>query len=175
MGALISNYKQKRWVVEAYEKDLSKEEPAKRRLRLFQFWYNQVIPSLTQLAIGLYIAIGSTRVLSGETTIGTFIATVNVYRDFGDRFEDMYHSLRTSLQALEPLVGLAQMLNFETDIEDRMKVNRDNRTYNKESLQEMMEDKCAHSFDRIPIRLNNIVTPPHHHSINADIRQGSLV
>lgn len=174
---LISNYKQKQFVVDEYEKQLDAEVPVKLRLRVFEFWNDQIIPLLTLLALGSYICIGSSRVLNGETTIGTFLATVNVYKDFGERFEEMYACLRTSLQAVEPLVGLTKWLNLETDVEDRKLRNRNNRKYTKEYLEEMKAngDSGSDHFDRMPIKLQDIVAPPHHCPITTELSQGSLV
>ena len=50
-------------------------------LKRFQFWNAQVIPWITLLAIGSYMASSTKVVLSGGTSLGSFLATVNVYKD----------------------------------------------------------------------------------------------
>ena len=50
-------------------------------LKRFQFWNAQVIPWITLLAIGSYMASSPKVVLSGGTSLGSFLATVNVYKD----------------------------------------------------------------------------------------------
>lgn len=175
---LISNYRRRQSVVEEYEKQLALEVPVKTRLRVFEFWANQIIPVLTLLALGSYIALGSVRVIEEETSIGTFLATMNVYIDFGHRFEEMYVCLRTSLQAVEPLVGLVRMMNLETDVGDRMYGNRRNREYVKNFVEELAQkgDRDSDHFDRIPIKLKDIVAQPFEHiTTNAELMQGSLV
>ena len=53
-------------------------------LKRFQFWNSQLIPWITLLAIGTYMGMSTRVVLTGATSLGSFLATVNVYKDPGN-------------------------------------------------------------------------------------------
>ena len=50
-------------------------------LKRFQFWNSQVIPWITLLAIGAYMGMSARVVLGGGTSLGSFLATINVYKE----------------------------------------------------------------------------------------------
>merc|ERR1719160_89858 len=95
---------------------------AKKRFRLTAFQNKQLVPWITNLAIGLYIAIGSHAVLEGSITLGGFLATMQIYRDLGERFEWFYSKIiQEFLAAMVPLLCVMQLFNYPTDVPDRMK------------------------------------------------------
>eukprot|EP00747_Dinoflagellata_sp_TGD_P074057 gnl/TRDRNA2_/TRDRNA2_158171_c4_seq1.p1 gnl/TRDRNA2_/TRDRNA2_158171_c4~~gnl/TRDRNA2_/TRDRNA2_158171_c4_seq1.p1 ORF type:complete len:859 (+),score=147.28 gnl/TRDRNA2_/TRDRNA2_158171_c4_seq1:373-2577(+) len=179
---LITDYKQRSFVVERYEQLLSKQGGPEMKLIKFNFWNEQLVPWLTLIAIGGYIALGSQEVLSGDVSLGQFLATINVYKDLGDRFEGVYTILRSGLQVIEPLIGLVKMLNAKTDLPERMARNRVRRGFVKEKLKREMTARASQKmgnaiFDSLPICLDNICIDrvSNLRNICADVPQGSIV
>merc|ERR1719265_1457966 len=87
---------------------------------------------ITIICNGTYIAIVSQAVLAGSVSLGTFLATINVYKDLGDRFDGVYQNITGLLSARDPLIGLTEMLAKDTDVVERkaaLDARRDNMQY----------------------------------------------
>jgi len=170
---LITDYKQRSTVVERFQKLLGDQTAKMKALNVFNFWAEQLIPNMSVIFIGLYIAIGARLVLSEAITLGSFLATVNAYKDLGDRFESVSINMRNMFKIVDPLIGITRMLNMETDLGERMRRNRKRRQFVKDILQEEANQNklpsTRHSvktgvplhmmtpfYDRLPIALDGI-------------------
>merc|ERR1711879_440136 len=132
--------------------------------------------------MGLYMAIGSQQVLAGKITAGVFLATLNVYKDLGDRFEGVYKNIRDAVEAIEPLMVLTQMLNRSTDLSSRKRNIRNRRAFMVGQIAQQMHGegptKLNHDFwDATPILFKGVTLDwlPPVKQFSATIDQGSMV
>ena len=119
---------------------------------MFEFWSDQLVPWLTLICIGVYMLFGSLEVLAGNTTVGTFVATINIYKDLGDRFRRVHNLLDKAKNAEKPLLDLTHRLNLPTCQAQRHSVNASRLTF--------ATDKCKESdsvsWNSVPITLQNV-------------------
>eukprot|EP00913_Durusdinium_trenchii_P007029 g6612.t1 len=73
-----------------------------------------VIPWITIIATGFYIAAAGKLVTEGELSLGSFLATINLYKDLGDRFLGIF----SDFEALS-----------ETDLPQRMAAHEEHEQY----------------------------------------------
>eukprot|EP00435_Cladocopium_sp_Y103_P030492 s1840_g7.t1 len=77
-----------------------------------EFFFDWLAP----LFVGLYIAFYSPLVLSEDLPLGTFLATISVFREVSANFVDGYRGLKKVVSCFEPLVDLTVFLNRQTDV-----------------------------------------------------------
>eukprot|EP00438_Fugacium_kawagutii_P015148 Skav220617 [mRNA] locus=scaffold507:340329:342833:+ [translate_table: standard] len=77
-----------------------------------EFFFDWLAP----LFVGLYIAFYSPLVLAKELPLGTFLATISVFKEVSSNFEDGYAGLKKVISCFEPLVDLTVFLNRPTDV-----------------------------------------------------------
>lgn len=101
-------------------------------------------PWLTTVFVGVYMIIGAfqTEQLGGTLTLGTFMATVSVFKEIGVELKEIYIELMEVQTTFGPLKKVAFFLNFPTDLEQRMRVNRERRAQGK-VLREQARDRAS--------------------------------
>jgi len=119
----LTDYKMRSTAVSAFQKVLDGQRQENLNLKKFT-WVNELlVPWITLFAIGSYMIVGGAEVLEGKSeggiTLGAYLATINVYKDLGDRFEGLYSNLRTAIEAVDPLISLTGLLNKSCDVGDR--------------------------------------------------------
>lgn len=170
---LITDYKQRSHVVSRFERMLNENVANTKALNMFNFGAEQLIPNMSVVFIGVYIAIGARLVIDKKISLGSFLATINVYKDLGDRFENVGLTIRNMFKIVDPLIGITKMLNMGTDLGERKNRNRKRRQFVKDILQQEAEhhrlpsgrhslksDRPIHAtvpfYDRLPIALDGI-------------------
>eukprot|EP00929_Paragymnodinium_shiwhaense_P041630 TRINITY_DN21611_c0_g1_i1.p1 TRINITY_DN21611_c0_g1~~TRINITY_DN21611_c0_g1_i1.p1 ORF type:complete len:907 (+),score=188.99 TRINITY_DN21611_c0_g1_i1:131-2851(+) len=177
---LIVDYKQRGFVVHKFEEVLLNQRSLNNALNRFNFWNDQIIPWVTVLAVGIYMVVYSHHVIIGTCSLGTYLATINVYKDLGDRFGKLYDDLQAMDSSIDPLAGLTRQFNLPTDVEDRMKLADAREQFamdfvkNGDPLQ--LQTSCV--YDNIPIKfkgigVNHILDIQK--GLTADIPQGTIV
>ncbi|CAK9073175.1 unnamed protein product [Durusdinium trenchii] len=117
---------------------------------------------LGPLFVGLYMAFYSPLVLSKELPLGTFLATISVFKEVSSNFEDGYSGLKKVISCFEPLVDLTVFLNRKTDVPllksfvDYRVEETIQRRRQLMSLPQTSLDEADFRTDLIPIRLENI-------------------
>jgi len=83
-------------------------------------------PWLTTILIGSYCVLGSYIVTSvgGDVSLGTFLATINIFKDIGAEIEAIYKECMEIQQSLGPLQRITHYMNTETDLHQRKEINR---------------------------------------------------
>eukprot|EP00928_Gymnodinium_smaydae_P071430 TRINITY_DN55018_c0_g1_i1.p1 TRINITY_DN55018_c0_g1~~TRINITY_DN55018_c0_g1_i1.p1 ORF type:complete len:855 (-),score=126.34 TRINITY_DN55018_c0_g1_i1:175-2739(-) len=175
---LVASYMQRPTVVKHFEDILTKQRQASQDLLKHQFFSDQVVPVITYLSIGAYMALGAQEVIFGYQSLGAFLATINIYKDLGDRFERLAGNLNSFMQAIDPLVSLSIQFGLPTDVRLRRERNEHRRKYTKAALKEACSAGQHQVFwDEIPIALQGVSVShvPALDNISVKIPQGSLV
>ena len=73
---------------------------------------------LGPLFVGGYVAFYSPLVLSDKLSLGTFLATISVFKEVGHNFADGFARIRRVAAKFGPLVDLTVFLNRATDVQD---------------------------------------------------------
>jgi hypothetical protein len=94
---IIRDYDQSADTVFTYQQLLKDQREVTRELAIHEFWNGQLVPWLTYAAIGCYLGVGALTVLDGSISIGTFLATLNVYKDLGDKFGGVHKRVNAAL------------------------------------------------------------------------------
>ncbi|CAJ1401703.1 unnamed protein product [Effrenium voratum] len=84
---LVNDYGNRNTIVGKFQKVLADQRRLMIALKSFSFWSGIVIPWITILATGFYIFLAGQMVTEGELSLGSFLATINLYKDLGDRFD----------------------------------------------------------------------------------------
>lgn len=192
---LIRDYKQKSFVVQRYEKEIGNHRAKAIAYITFNWGNEQLIPLISCAAIALYIPFGSSQVIKGATSLGAFLATINVYKDLGERFQNVYENLHAGLTTIDPLISLTKMLNKPTDLGERMHRNTARRDFLKEALDHAERETennemfvsgkysstgQSHDrsfFDKLPVALDKIQIGHVSalHRVSARVAQGNIV
>jgi len=93
---------------------------------------NEYFPVLlsTALVTG-WIALGGEGVLKGTMQVGTFLATINVFKEVGSSFQDIFAATLNLSKAIGPAQKLTYYLNLETDLREKKANNRARRKTSK--------------------------------------------
>eukprot|EP00930_Biecheleria_cincta_P082445 TRINITY_DN7217_c0_g1_i1.p1 TRINITY_DN7217_c0_g1~~TRINITY_DN7217_c0_g1_i1.p1 ORF type:complete len:794 (-),score=120.40 TRINITY_DN7217_c0_g1_i1:181-2562(-) len=183
---VICDYKQRGPAVDSFEKSLVNLERAEHSMRIFTFQNEQLVPMITNCIVALYIFAGSMQVLDGRTTVGEFIATVNIYQSLGTKFEKIFARMRTWLTAAGSIVPVTMLLNYPTSTTDRMRKSerRGKETEERVASQQLYEAPLRAKkkwnsaefrfYDTLPFMLNQVCFGPQKalQSISAELYQG---
>jgi len=168
---LISCYNKRSYVVRRFEDTLRNQRKMVMDLKEFNFWNAQLIPWITLLAIGSYIGLSSRLVLSGNTSLGSFLATINVYKDLGDRFSTILEGLECLSKAISPLAAVTTQFNLPIDVPQHHEALLRRQAF-------VLEKSAAPAFDSIPIVFKNVTiehTPRMSGSLSTEAPQGSVI
>jgi len=148
---------------------------------------NDYFPSwLSNLLVAGYLALGGQAVLDGTTQIGTFLATVNIFKGISDTFKDIFTASLELSKATGPICKLTELLNRKTNLRAQKKINRARRQRTK---LERSPDNLAvlrrtsgqrFGTDAILIKLDNLSfaypnDAPKVKNVSVSCSQGSLV
>ena len=116
---------------------------------------------LGPLFVGGYVAFYSHLVLSGHLSLGTFLATISVFKEVGHNFADGFARIRRVAAKFSPLVDLTVFLNRATDVQELGELIdsrvRETSILRKDILSTpASEDSSAVRTDLIPVRLENL-------------------
>lgn len=157
---MIRDYRMRHFFSDKFKDFLADAFGAQNRLELYGFWNNSFLPWITLGCIGFYMAFGSQLVLLQMTSLGSFLAMLEILREWGQRFQALYEVIEKGIQAGSPLVQIVKMLNLSTDVPHRMLRNRERRQYMKEQLAlsavGTVGDERAFTYDRMPIQVNSL-------------------
>eukprot|EP00439_Symbiodinium_sp_Y106_P033586 s6759_g4.t1 len=139
---------------------------------------------LGPLFVGGYVAFYSHLVLSGHLSLGTFLATISVFKEVGHNFADGFARIRRVAAKFSPLVDLTVFLNRATDVQELGELIdsrvRETSILRKDILSTpASEDSSAVRTDLIPVRLENLsfCFQGRHllQGVNISVPQGKLV
>jgi len=148
---------------------------------------NDYFPSwLSNLLVAGYLAYGGQAVIDGNTQIGTFLATVNIFKGISDTFKDIFTASLELSKATGPIVKLTELLNRKTNLRAQKAINRRRRQRTKaerspENLAELRRTSGQRfGTDGIPICLDKLTFAypndvPKVEDVSVSVAQGSLV
>lgn len=133
-----------------------------------------------------YIAYGGGAVIDGSVQIGTFLATVNIFKGLSDTFKDIFTASLELSKAIGPITKLTELLNKKTNLRAQKAINRRRRQVTKqerspENLARLRQQSGQRfGTDAIPIRLEKLTfsypnDPPKVKNVSVSVPQGSLV
>jgi len=177
---LITDYKRRGFVVRKFEDVLKQQRKLVMELKFFNFYNELLMPWITILAIGSYIGTAGKTVVEGLLSLGSFLATINVYKDLGDRFQGIYSGLEALIEVVEPLAGLTVQFNLQTDLPSKRSIYKERESFVIDWLQQTEKRGGAQNLDAVPLALRE-VTVEHSPSMSAaggltvEAPQGSIV
>jgi ABC-type multidrug transport system fused ATPase/permease subunit len=114
---------------------------------------------LSTLLYSSYLCFSSGEVLSGGLSLGRFIATLKVFKEVGEIFEEGYKNFVKLTSATGPLLKLTTMLNSATDLRD-LKIASDKRIEVTKDLRKALiakrTDGVMFVTDLLPLQINNL-------------------
>lgn len=142
---------------------------------------------LSLLLIGIWYVVGGHMVLSGGD-IGIFVMNMNVFKEVGSSWKEIYGHLITVQNSLPYLIKITRYLNLPIDLDKRMELNRKRRSMGEQlrvaARQAMDKERAAgkdllgaFAADYVPISVEGIgfsfesPSTIYHHSI--DDKKGS--
>eukprot|EP00931_Biecheleriopsis_adriatica_P058829 TRINITY_DN35100_c0_g1_i1.p1 TRINITY_DN35100_c0_g1~~TRINITY_DN35100_c0_g1_i1.p1 ORF type:complete len:884 (+),score=135.69 TRINITY_DN35100_c0_g1_i1:43-2694(+) len=117
---LVQDYQSRGKIVQAFMNVLSNQRQLGASFKRFSFWNGMLIPWITIVATGCYIALAGHLVCDNMLSLGSFLATINLYKDLGDRFEGIYADFESLSEVIQPLAELTIQFNLETDLKERL-------------------------------------------------------
>ena len=135
---------------------------------------------------GLYIAMDANNVLTGQVTLGTFLATISILGSISGQFARAYNVVLDIYELTAPVKKLTVFFNKSTDLLTWKEVNRqrrDNTRKARDALFKKEEEEggepALYKTDLIDLRLENMaysnVAKTLFHDVNLTIPQGKLV
>jgi len=93
---------------------------------------------LTTIFVGVYMVIGTFEIktLGGNLSLGTFLATINVFKEVGMELQEIYGEIMEIQTTFGPLRKVAYFMNLPTDLDQRMSVSRLRLKLGKERTQQ---------------------------------------
>jgi len=177
---VIRNYEQKEPIIHTYEHLLNTQREMTLELKIREFWNAELVPWMTVIAVGTYMGFGAIAVLDGLLTIGTFLATLHVYKDLGDRFDGLHDKMNSAKEAIEPLLELTELLNMKTELPDLMKASAKRMEMTEANMADF--EKEAKGMSRknwalIPIRFSRVHLGEYSHiqDFSAEVKLSSIV
>mmetsp|Transcript_136860 Transcript_136860/g.292335 ORF Transcript_136860/g.292335 Transcript_136860/m.292335 type:complete len:535 (-) Transcript_136860:110-1714(-) len=134
---------------------------------------------------GAFIVTGGQRVLDKEFSLGTFLATISVIRQFDEIMGELLDEAISLTRFANCLARVANIMNAHTDTLFLKNINRHRRSVTHRCLAEAISSGggvgCTQpASDSIPIKLDNVSFTRQHgipilSDINLQVNQGSLV
>lgn len=155
---LITDYRKRTFVVCKFQEMLKKQRGLVMTLKLFNFRNALLIPWITLIVIGIYMAVFGQLVVQGKLSLGAFLATINIYKDLGDRFGKVQDTIEAMVSTIEPLTGLTEQFNLETEVPRRMEFARSRENYVLDWLRDgnAATNSAVSVFDQIPIQFKDV-------------------
>merc|ERR1719217_1291425 len=100
-------------------------------------------PWLTTLLVGGYMMTAPFQVVTfgGPLSLGAFLATINVFKEIGVELAEIYKEFMEIQKSIGPLRKVCHFMNLETDLNQRMTINRERRTAGNEKRRRARNDQ----------------------------------
>ncbi|CAE7197734.1 ssuB [Symbiodinium natans] len=181
---LVADYFQRPQMNEAFaatagalRKAQSRKALAKLNDDMFPQWLG---PGFT----GLYIAMDANNVLTGQVSLGTFLATISILGSISGQFARAYCVVLDIVELTAPVRKLTVFFNKQTDLLTWKAVNRQRRENTRKARGDILakegaEEEGLYKTDLIELRLENMsysnAARTLFQNVNVTIPQGKLV
>eukprot|EP00928_Gymnodinium_smaydae_P048082 TRINITY_DN32120_c0_g1_i1.p1 TRINITY_DN32120_c0_g1~~TRINITY_DN32120_c0_g1_i1.p1 ORF type:complete len:842 (+),score=208.30 TRINITY_DN32120_c0_g1_i1:148-2673(+) len=177
---VITDYRQRGFVVRQFEELLLGQRELAMKIKHFNFWNNQVLPLVSLAFVFYQVGLVSDQVIDGSMSLGRFLATLNVYKDLGDKWEGIYSCLVDLIKVIDPLSGITSQINLPTDMPMEMERYRGRDAYVRDFLSSTPPPRNGTSvFDMIPIKVQDVTLDrgdiPNPKPFNVIVPQGTVV
>jgi len=145
-------------------------------------------PWLTTLFVGLYMMLGTFQVkqLGGTISLGTFMATINAFKEVGAELSELYGELMEIQTTSGPLKKIVYFLNLPTDLEQRMLVNQQRHNLAQQKRTEARKKTAGGTFqndkgdtvfavDTVNIEICGLTYTYGLNNVTAKFAQGSII
>eukprot|EP00746_Dinoflagellata_sp_MGD_P075499 gnl/MRDRNA2_/MRDRNA2_30376_c0_seq1.p1 gnl/MRDRNA2_/MRDRNA2_30376_c0~~gnl/MRDRNA2_/MRDRNA2_30376_c0_seq1.p1 ORF type:complete len:947 (-),score=171.62 gnl/MRDRNA2_/MRDRNA2_30376_c0_seq1:25-2814(-) len=97
---------------------------------------NNLIASawVSVITTGVWMIIGGAFVINGDSTVGTFVANMEIFKDVGEAWKEIYKVMVEMHTSIPNLHRVVKYMNLPTDVEKRLHLNRSRRKTGKERL-----------------------------------------
>eukprot|EP00746_Dinoflagellata_sp_MGD_P010639 gnl/MRDRNA2_/MRDRNA2_122023_c0_seq1.p1 gnl/MRDRNA2_/MRDRNA2_122023_c0~~gnl/MRDRNA2_/MRDRNA2_122023_c0_seq1.p1 ORF type:complete len:845 (+),score=125.16 gnl/MRDRNA2_/MRDRNA2_122023_c0_seq1:82-2616(+) len=157
---LISDYQNRPKAVDDYEAKIGEYNGAATKAAAVSVNNKYFAPWVATLVTALWFVVGGNSVLSdGGITIGEFLTTMSIFGQVGKSWSGIYNIVLNMQDALVPMRTICLYLNLPTDLEQRMKINRERRAEGEEArnkLREAADSGVKFAADLIPIKISNL-------------------
>eukprot|EP00747_Dinoflagellata_sp_TGD_P080316 gnl/TRDRNA2_/TRDRNA2_160841_c0_seq1.p1 gnl/TRDRNA2_/TRDRNA2_160841_c0~~gnl/TRDRNA2_/TRDRNA2_160841_c0_seq1.p1 ORF type:complete len:902 (+),score=160.81 gnl/TRDRNA2_/TRDRNA2_160841_c0_seq1:85-2790(+) len=118
---LIADYFLRSFIVETFDTKVQQYNGAEAIAARIGTNNNYLSPWLTTMLIGGYIMLGvhTTTKFGGEVSLGTFLATINVFKEIGMELQEIYKELLEIQRSFGPLAKVTYYMNLSTDLRAR--------------------------------------------------------
>lgn len=189
---LIADFHLRPLMVDTYEQRIEAFHERESVLCAVIVNNSYLAPWLTTLSIGLYIIVGAYEVatLGGPLSLGAFLATIHVFKDVGSEMQEIYGECLEIQRAFGPLKKICHFMNMETDLPQRLRINRMRRKQGEEARQRLRQNsgrggpsngtESAFAVDMVEIEVTNLSfqyvvnAPPVMMNVNLTFPQGQL-
>jgi len=183
---VIADYFMRPLIQETFRTKVAKQNVAKKAVLIDNVDRRYISPVLGSVLLGVYMFYGSEQVLGGTLSIGTFVATVNVFQGVADIFKDLYSNVLDLSKALGPLQKISAIMNMPS-YSDKTRQTEKWRLQETSKLRECSDFAriarqvgARYRMDAIDIRLSELEFrygggPPVLENVNLSIPQGSFV
>lgn len=178
---LIRDYRQRSNISMTFEEKLQRSYEVLTRLSVFKFWNHRFLPAVTVGGVAIFLTLGAQLVLTQVISLGTFLATVDMYQHLGDRFQVIQEHFEKVVQSGSALLQIVKILNLPTDFDERQRNALRRRRLMSECLASYLDagvpDGFPNAFDAMPILLEglSITYVPALTAVNASVALGKLV
>eukprot|EP00931_Biecheleriopsis_adriatica_P064469 TRINITY_DN39244_c0_g1_i1.p1 TRINITY_DN39244_c0_g1~~TRINITY_DN39244_c0_g1_i1.p1 ORF type:complete len:897 (+),score=130.49 TRINITY_DN39244_c0_g1_i1:40-2691(+) len=156
---LIASYFQRPAINEKFQARAVALRETELPMAMFEITNEFFLDMLGPLCVGGYIALFSPQVISKEMPLGTFLATISVFKQVTSNFVTGYKGFKRVHACFKPLVSFTIFLNRETGLL-AMKDVVQHRTKQTEQERKkcFMAEGTASQYrtDLIPIKLENV-------------------
>jgi len=173
---LITDYQDRGHVVKKFEEVLVKQRGLAMDVKYFNFADGLLCSWISIAAVGILISCSGYMVSTGVQTVGSIVATINVYKDLGDRFDGILNNVVRMTEVIDPLVGLTEQFNLPTDLPARMCLH-EMREARMDEFVASNPQPATPAFDISPIVLKNVSIkhkPNLMSPMNLTTRQGTV-
>jgi len=142
---LLADFEIRPYMVDTYEECIMEFNASQGTFARVMTNNMYLAPWLTTFLIGGYMVYGSYHVksLGGTLTLGTFLTTINIFKELGNELLSIYVQLMFVQKSFGPLQKICNYMNQETDLVNRKEVNRMRRSTGKRLADLAEERKCA--------------------------------
>lgn len=136
---------------------------------------------LGPLFICTHIALHTHNVLSGEMSLGSFLTTITVFKEFSELYSEAYATFLRISSSLGALQNVTQCFNMRLDLEQRKAMNRMRRERLKKERESLKGTaSLIPRIDRIAIQIDDLNWSYNNHAtvfrgLTVSAEQGSVV
>ena len=159
--SLIAAYFQRPAMNEKFAASVAKLGEVQEPLGIYHMRTEFFFAWLGPFFSGFYLCFYAQQVMDGQLSLGTFLATISVFKEVSSNFADGYSVMMSVISKFEPLNDIAVFLNRPTDVRDLKELVNRRLMETSEQRSRLMQLSVPIPpgmvrTDLLPIRLENV-------------------